>query len=264
MVGKSGVKSKKWKYKENRAGNKQTIDIMRALRKLQSKDVIDKVCYENIETLIEYRDNAVHFYNDDALLAQKLQEVGTATIKSYLTLIQEWFSISLSKYNFWLMPLSFFHPEKLNSVILGKRDAAVANLLNYIANKEAQYPSTPSSPHNITVTIETRIVKAGALDAQSIRISSDSNAPEYQISLEDIQKTHPLDYDELTTKLRYRYKNFKVNPKYHELRRILEKDPKYCFHYPQNPKKPAGATKPLFSPRVFEEFDKNYKLRPKN
>lgn len=255
---KEGLKSKKWRYRENRAKNKLTIDITKAMGRLKAKNILDEICHENIEALLEFRDNAIHFYNNDTLLAQKVQEVGTATLKSYLTLIYDWFSISLNKYNFYLMPLSFFHPEKVDSTILGQRETAVANMLKYITDKETHYPSTPSNPHNITITIETRMVKASTLDAQSIRVSSDPNAPEFKFSLEDIQKTHPLDYDELTKKMRKRYKDFKLNAKYHELRKILEQNPEHCFHYPLNPKNPDGATKPFFSPKVFEEFDKNY------
>lgn len=258
---KDGSKGKKWKYKENRAGNKVTIDIIRALKKLLSKGDIDPICYENIVTLIEFRDNAIHFFNEDVLLAQKIQEIGAATLKSYLTLVQDWFSISLGKYNFYLMPLSFFHTDKISATLLGPRDLAASNLLNFIAKKEQLYPSTPSSPHNITITIETKIVKAGALDAHSIKVSSDPNAPEFKISMEDIRKTHPLDYKELTEKLRLRYQNFKVNDKYYELKKILEQDPSFCYHYPLNPNKPSGASMKMYSIKVFTEFDKHYSLK---
>lgn len=261
LQNKDGNKSKKWKYKDNRAGNKMTIDVFAAMKRLKAKGIISQVCFENIEAIIEVRDNAVHFYNTDPMLSHKIQELGTATIRNYIDLIQEWFSVKLDKYNFFLMPMSFFHPERVEPILLGKRDVSVANLLTYVAGKEKKYPSKPEDKHNITIAIETKFTKATKVDAQKVKISSDPNAPSVQISIEDVRKTHPLDYDELTRKLKSRYANFKVNAQYHELRKTLEKSQDFCFHYPQNPMKPDGATKPLFSPKVFAEFDKNYKKK---
>jgi hypothetical protein len=255
---KDGSKSKRWKYRESRSGNNFTVEIFGALKKLKSKKIIDEACFANIEALVEIRDNAVHFYNKDSYLNHKIQELGTATIVSYLIYMQEWFSLSLEKYNFYLMPLSFFHAERMDAVILGERDKATDNLLKYLAGKEKRYPSNPDTKHNITIAIETTLVKSNTADSRKFSPTSDKDAPKMMISIEDIQKSHPLDYAKLTNKMRSLYKDFKVNKKYHELRQILEKDQKYCFHYPLNPQNPDGATKPLFSPTVFEEFDKNY------
>jgi len=257
---RNGQRSKKWKYKINRSGNRVTLDIFGALRKLQAQGIIDPRLYANIELLTEIRDNATHFYNRDPLLSQKVQEIGMATIKSYLTLVQDWFFISLEKYNFYLMPLSFFHVSKLEPIILGTRDATTSRLLKLIDAKEKEHPSTPSSSHNITIGIETRLVKSSTLDAQRIRISNDPNAPEYVLSLDDVLKTHPLDYDELTQKLKARYSDFKVNARYHTIRKKLENNVKFCLLYPLNPQKPDGVSKPLFTPAIFAEFDKEYSL----
>ncbi|MGH7195749.1 MAG: DUF3644 domain-containing protein [Candidatus Saccharimonadales bacterium] len=258
LINKDGSKSKKWRYKDNRSGNKMTIDIFAALKRLKSKGIIDQICFENIEALIELRDNSVHFYSADHLLSQKVQELGTASIKSYTTLIQEWFSVSLEKYNFYLMPMSFFHIKSFDPILIGNRDVAITNLLAYVAEKEKKFPPDPSNPHNITIAIETRFTKSSTIDAKKIRVSSDPSAPEFQISLEDVRRTHPLDYKELSTKLRLRYTNFKENPKYHEIRKLLEDNQKYCFHYPLNPMAQNSPTKQIYAPAIFEEFDKHY------
>lgn len=261
LTNKDGSKSKKWRYKENRTGNRMTLDIFSAMKKLEGRGVLDRVCRENVEAVIEVRDNAVHFYNTDPLLSHKVQELGMATITNYVDLLYEWFSIKLDKYNFFLMPMSFFHPSQVESVLVRGRDASVANMLEYIASKEKEYPSTPKNKHNITIAIETRFTKSKKIDAQEVRLSSSPNAPLIRISLDDVKKTHPLDYDKLTSKLKDRYSDFKVNGKYHELRKTLENSQDFCFHYPLNPMNPNGATKPLFSVKVFEEFDKNYRKK---
>lgn len=261
---KSGKPTKKWKWKENRSGNKFTLEIIGAIRKLQTKGLLDKVCATNIEILTEIRDNSVHFYNKDKLLTQKIQEVGTASIKSYLTLIDEWFSINLGKYNFYLMPLSFFHPSELESVLTGPRDVAINQLLQYIAEKEHRYPSDPNSIHNISINIETKMVKSSAIDAQKIRITADKDAPEIRLSVEDVKRTHPLSYVELTEKIKKRYSKFKVNQMYHETRKILEDDPRYCFKYPFNPMNPNSKYRCFYSPNIFGEFDKYYQKTDNN
>lgn len=255
---KDGKSSNKWKWKESRSGNKYTVEIIGAARKLLNKKVIDEICCANIELLVEIRDNSVHFYNKDKLLAQKIQEISTASIKSYLTLIQDWFSINLGRYNFYLMPLSFFHPSELEPIFTESRDDAVSKLLQYIADKEKKFPSNPSSKHNISIIIETKIVKSSTLDAQKIKISSDKSAPEVRLSIEDVRKTHPLTYKELTSKMKARYKNFKENQKYHELRKILVAEQNCCLKYPLNPLNPEGKSMCFFSPEIFKEFDKHY------
>ena len=261
LTNKDGSKSKKWRYKENRTGNRMTLDIFSAMKKLEGRGVLDRVCRENVEAVIEVRDNAVHFYNTDPLLSHKVQELGMATIVNYVDLLHEWFSIKLDKYNFFLMPMSFFHPSQVESVLVRGRDASVANMLEYIASKEKEYPSTPKNKHNITIAIETRFTKSKKIDAQEVRLSSSPNAPFIQISLDDVKRTHPLDYKKLTSKLKDRYSDFKVNGKYHELRKTLENSQDFCFHYPLNPMSPESATKPLFSVKVFEEFDKHYRKK---
>lgn len=258
LKNKDGSKSRKWRYKENRTGNRMTLDIFSAMGKLEGKGMLDRVCRENIEAMIEVRDNAIHFHNVDPLLSHKVQELGMATIVSYVELVYEWFSIKLDKYNFFLMPMSFFHPSQVEPILIRGHDTSVANMLSYIASKEREYPPTPGNKHNITIAIETKFTKSKKIDAQEVRVSSNPDVPSVQISLDDIKKTHPLDYKELTNKLRSRYDNFKVNREYHELRKNLEKSQEFCFHYPLNPMNPEGSTKSLFSVKVFEEFDKNY------
>lgn len=62
---------------------------------------------ENIESLIEFRDNAIHFVNMK-YLSKPLQELGFACIKNYVQVIKDWQTKrSLSKYNLYLMPLAY-------------------------------------------------------------------------------------------------------------------------------------------------------------
>ena len=69
---------------------------------------IEKAVRDNLLALTEIRDNAIHFVNDDFSLPLKVQELGTATLQNYLQLVRVWFRDVLGRYNFYLMPISFF------------------------------------------------------------------------------------------------------------------------------------------------------------
>ena len=108
---KDGQPYKTPKYKTNRSENYLSIDIFSCLKKLN----IDKRLSENIELLVEIRDNAIHFFNDSKLFEKKVLEIGTATLKSYVNCVNDWFNYDLSQYNFYLMPISFFHTQEFQS-----------------------------------------------------------------------------------------------------------------------------------------------------
>ena len=146
------------KYKKNRAGNYFTIDISKAAKLLD----LDNRLLENIELLTEIRDNAIHFYNKSKLLEKKVLEVGTATLKSWVEMVGNWFEEDLSKYNFYLMPISFFHPFEFESHSINKEDKQHQNLLRYIEVKETEFPSDVESEHNISLKLETKFVKSAA------------------------------------------------------------------------------------------------------
>lgn len=70
---------------------------------------------ENIKLLVEIRNNVIYFYDKSKHLERKVLEIGTATLKSYVQCVKEWFQYDLSKYNFYLMPISFFHLTEIES-----------------------------------------------------------------------------------------------------------------------------------------------------
>jgi hypothetical protein len=51
--------------------------------------------------VIEIRDNAVHFYNKSYLFSRRLQEVGSASVKNYVSAIKDWFDEDLTEFNFF-------------------------------------------------------------------------------------------------------------------------------------------------------------------
>ena len=64
-------------------------------------------------------------------------------------MVTRWFDFDLSRYNFFLMPISFFHSFEIESFSINNKDIQVKNLLNYIHQKELLYHENDLNDHNI-------------------------------------------------------------------------------------------------------------------
>lgn len=255
---KKGVNTNKWKYKESRSGNKMTVDIFKAIERLLKKGVvIDKAVRENINLLVEIRDNAIHFYNVDQYFSLKVQEVGLASLKSFVVFVNSWFSYDLGRYNFFLMPLTFFHQSEMESFSINPRDKQQENLLDYISNTEKEYKDVVGD-HSVTLSIKTKYEKSPDVGAIAIRITNDPSAPVMSLSSEQLLERYKWDSEELWEKLKNRYRDIKKTKSYNTLKKQYEEDPKYCYKRPYNPKKPSSGVKCYFDPNVVQEFDKYY------
>jgi hypothetical protein len=96
-----GVLSKKQYLKSNRSGNVMTIGLGKAVALLDGDAAsrLSPVIESNLDALTEIRDNAAHYINAGAQLAKQVLEIGTATIRNYITISKSWFKRDLSKYN---------------------------------------------------------------------------------------------------------------------------------------------------------------------
>lgn len=75
---------------------------------------------------------------------------------------------------------------------------------------------------------------------------------------EDIRKTYPWDYGNLTKRLTDRYIDFKQNQKYHRIRKVLGADAAYMKSRYLDPGNPKSAKKDFYNPNIIPEFDKHY------
>lgn len=257
IVGKSGKKTKRWKYAENRSKNKKTIDIFEAQRRLESADSnFSDAFKKNLELLVEIRDNAVHFFNQDIYFSKKVQEVGLSTLKSYVIYVNEWFNYDLSRYNFYLMPLSLFHEFEAESFSVNSRDKQQQNLLEYIAISEDE--TVTDSQHAVTLTLETNLVKSKESGLDAFRLTNDPNAPAIQLKEEELRKRYKWDYKELCNQLKAKYSDFKQNKIFTGLMKDIKENPKLCWQRPYNPDRPSSGSKPYYDPNILNEFDKYY------
>lgn len=261
---KDGSKRKRPSIKANRSGNYMTIGTIKAIELLLAKG--DKhlkgPCQENILILQEIRDNAVHFKNRDHFLGNKIQEVGTASLRNYLNLIRIWFGYDLSKYNFFLMPLSFHHGfDEVTSLSVEKPSNQIKNLIAYITQQEVAHPSNENTNFNISLKVETQFVKASTPDAMPFQYSKSSGALQVSVTEEDALKKYSMDYKSLYNVPRERYSDFKVNQRYHKLRKTLEVDERWGRIRLLNPQDPKGTKKVFYCPEIVKEFDKHYTMK---
>lgn len=260
---KDGKPFKKIIYKKNRSKNYQTLDIFGSIKKLKDSAIeLNEACFDNIEVLVEMRDNAIHFQSDqDIGFSKKVQDVGTTCLKNYMNLIEGWFGYSLEKFNFFLMPLSFHHDfYSIESLSLNERNVQIKNLLEYILSKEKKHSFDKSNKFNFISTTEVRFVKSKSNDA--INIGIDPNSPNkvaIELKDEDIIKKYPLSSRKLADTLHKRYgQYFKENSNYFELKSKLKENEKYCKQRPVSPFKPNGQKQDCYSTEIIKEFDKFY------
>ena len=256
---KGGKKSTVKRAKKNRSGNPMSVNLFEAYRIITDEYgvKVDGAIIDNLNALTEIRDNSIHFVNDDLLLSLKVQELGSASLQNYLHLVSSWFGDVLSGYNFYLMPLSFFRDfSEAPGVSLNSKEKKV---LDYINKAEKGYDKIDEvGDYNLTLRIDVKFQKVKSTTGLPVQLTNDPDATVVRLSEEDITEKYPWDYDVLSTRLSKRYSDFKMNSKYHELRKSLEKDSKNAHERLLNPMNPKGSKKTFYNPNIQKEFDKHY------
>ena len=157
LVKKDGSKSKRKRKKLNRSGNTVTIGINKAieLTRQYKTNGIDNCCKENLLLLKDIRDNSIHFSNIPAGLGRRIQEVGCASLKNFVSAAEQWFGWDLSRYNFYLMPLSFHSQSDIvESLSNENQPMSIRRLMTQIATLEHNNPSDESSDYSVTMKIQ--------------------------------------------------------------------------------------------------------------
>lgn len=245
--------------KTNRSGNAMTVGLGYLAPQMFANKVegLTKECLTNIELLIEVRDNAIHFMNADLALAKTVLEIGTASLKNYMALAVRWFGVDFSRYNFFLMPLSFFHGfEAIEGISVTPVTDQAQKFLQYMATVEQDI--TEGAEHYVTLAIETRVVKGKGSEGMAVRWTNSPSAPAVTLREEDLLERYPYDAGDLSAKLRDRYTNFKQDKRYYKIKKPLESDGKYCKVRYLDPKNARSGSKKFFSPEVFKVFDFHY------
>ena len=254
-----GSRSKKQYRVKNRSGNCCTISLFKAYGIVitDHDDAIPNVVHDNIEALVEVRDNAVHFMNAELALAKKIHEIGTATIKNYIHLARKWFGIDFGQYDIFLMPLGFLRNSSGATAVTGAE--VETRLLQYIADTQEKHDDGVDDDCNFILSVDFRFRKSQpGIGATEVQVSTSPDAVPVTMSEEDVRDHFPWDYAILGTRLRRRYSDFKENQDYHAIRKPLEKNPKLCNERHLDPGNPKSSVKKFYSPNIVKSFDDHY------
>jgi len=240
--------------RKTRANNPYTHSLEYLVKKLIEKNLFDGIVKKNIDALTEIRDSAVHFYNKSPLFSLRIQEIGSATLKNYVTLAKEWFNVDLSEFNFYLMPLGFMPPaQNIELINLNKEEK---NILSYLNSLDSDNEN--DRPYSVSVNVDIKFTRSRAKDAINVQLSNDQDATKIQLTEQQFKDRYPFDYLKLIAECRERYANFKVIPEFHKLRRSLLNNPKYSMTKKLDYDNPKSAKKDWYSRAVFTVFDAHY------
>jgi hypothetical protein len=182
-----------------------------------------------------------------------------------MQLAGEWFQLDLSAYNFFLMPISFYHGfEAAEPISRSHYAPQVQKLLEFLDKIEAQ-DTDPGSKQHVSLRLETKLVRAKDASAVAFRWTEDPSAPALTVREEDVRKNYPMTYKALTDALINRYSNFSQNAEYHRLRKLFEKEKKYSIVRILDPAlNPKSPSQRFYNANILREFDKHYHLRKKS
>jgi hypothetical protein len=257
----NGELSEKLYRVKNRSGSFLSVGLFGAIDRLRDEygDKVHPSVRENLELICEVRDNAVHFFNKGFDISRLVQELGTACLRNYLVLLRQWFAIDMSGYNFFLMPLAFVRDEmQVQAVSL---NADERKLISYLKSRAAEDKSDATSDFSISLRLDLKFSKSKDSDAPKVKLSNDPDATPVTLSEEDIREKYPWDYSILTTRLQKRFNDFRQNQQYHDIRKPLEADERFCRERYLDPGNPKSTVKRFYSPNIVKEFDGHYKKK---
>lgn len=259
---RNGQWSTKLYVKRNRANNPMTVALGACIAKLDGDAAtrLAPAVKGNLEAMIEVRDNAAHYINASPALARSVLEVGSATIKNFVTLAKRWFQRDLSRSLTLVLPLSFVSGALEAEVVSVSADER--KLINYL-QQLAQSEAANDDTFSIAIRLDIRLQRSN-LDAASrvvVAAPNDPNAVPVVLSEEDIRQRWPWDYAELIRRLGARYADFKQNERFHEIRRpLLANEALYRVRY-LDPGNTNSSRKGFFSSNVLQVFDQHYTRR---
>lgn len=220
---KDGKPSRRKAIRRTTSGNPVTIGITTAIDRVKAlaQKPLDAACKDNLELLVEVRNNAVHFVNEDRDLAVRVHEVGVAALRNYAAALADWFDHDISSLRFAILPLSFDGAVAAQVVPAAKRTKQAQNLLAHMERAIAGASVPTDSRFAVSLRVETRIVGNRAPDAVPIKHGKGPNAAIVELTEEALRQGWPHDYEELVGRVKQRVPGLKQNNDFHAAHRTL-------------------------------------------
>lgn len=188
------------KIKRSRTGNPMTIELFVAMQRLS----LDPVVTANLAALVDIRDTAIHFHNEDGV-RYAVYTLGVAALRNYHHLAKEWFTKNLAEYHFYILPIGFSHSFRTFRLLdLESNPSTISNLFKGIA--DAQAKASSESPFYFACEITTELKSAKKfVDAADVTVKVDPNAKDAAVVITQLKRKldqYPLSYTELVEKIK--------------------------------------------------------------
>lgn len=209
-------------------GDVRTFSLERALAEADARNEVR----ENVSGLYHLRNEVQHLGVVAPSFRGEVLRFGTAAVQNMVTALNEWFGESTG--DLYLLPVGFVGTAETVSTT-SQRQRKLLRRLHEIAAGA----TNPDGAYLIAAEIKVNIHASGT-GGGTIGITDDPNAPEVQISDEQLLEMFPATYkDGLIPELRRRYANFKMGTEFNDLMRAVKTDPD-CTHVrrldPENPR----------------------------
>lgn len=260
---KKGADTKR--YIKTRTGLNYSIGVWTASGLVQSyaKDAIDLPCANNIQALLEIRDNAVHFFSKNAQLRKALAEISLACVRNYVLAAQNWFGVHFADLNIASIPITFDLDQQMVEAVAKKPTVAVTKFLKHMQALESESSGT-GSKFSFSIVVSYDVQKKRSEGAMTARLVGPHEEAEVIMMVDEnaIPAGYDWTYKDLTNHLRNRYSDFGTTHKFHALNRELQADKSNCIIRYLNPKKKTSSTTTRFyNPNIVKHFDKHFTLK---
>ena len=214
---------------------------------------------ENLEAIENYRNNIVHFYNEQ--LEPYIFMLIAKAAANYVDFLKNYFSKDImAEEGLFILPLGFklpFLPQDfLSKKAATKLDTPRAKefmeliIQKTIALQEQGIEDSIVVGFNIYLEslknasnsdIIAAITTADQADTtitqvKKVQFSNDKGAPKVQVSDDEILAQYPLSHQELIVKCREQIPNIKINPKFYSILGPLRENAALAFGRVNNPK----------------------------
>jgi hypothetical protein len=244
--------TRKKKPKTNRAGNPLSISLLEAINALQEEKILSKNLIDNINSIVEIRDNSIHFANLNAITKQ-VQELGFACIKNYVSFIKKYnIEIDLSDYNFYLMPLAYIDAKIDVDCVL---TSEISQYIDFVKTKIANRDDSDQE-FDITLSINIDFIKGNSFDTIAVRYEKDGIP--VTLSEENIRSRFPLTHKEVIAKCRERYSNYKQDSNFNGIMKDIKSNEKLHYLRKLDPDNKKTGKQSFYGNNILQELDKHY------
>jgi hypothetical protein len=252
-------KKKRHRIKRGKSGQPLTKGINVVARELVERKIMNSTAHNNIKAIIEYRDSCIHFYNNSLKFRKAIQGVATACVKNFALALDDWFGQKLAEFQLHIMPLAFTDLPNSNEGYIVSREEK-----KYLAFLQSMYQNetSPYTEYLLTVDVKITFTRSNEIGAIPVQITNDPSATPVRLTEENIKEKYPWEYSTLTKKCQHRYIDFKINKKFHDLRKKFEKkNEKFAKTRFLDTENPKSLKKIYYNPNILKQFDQYYQKK---